>query len=976
MKTTTDPQVGLEQAVQIFERARELAGDARRAYLDEACVGNGALRADILSMLDAAAAQGDFFSDPTRAVSRPLSEGPGTVIGHYKLLQLIGEGGFGAVYMAEQREPIRRRVALKIIKLGMDTRQTLARFEAERQALAMMDHPNIARVLDAGATASGRPYFVMELVKGVPITEYCDTENLSLRRRLELFVDVCGAVQHAHQKGIIHRDIKPSNVLVTIADGKPIPKVIDFGIAKAMNRELTDKTLFTEYRQLIGTPQYMTPEQAEMSGVDIDTRSDIYTLGVLLYELVTGTTPFDAVALRKAGYAEIQRIIREQDPPKPSTRLSTLGGNIDGIAKRRSSESQSLPRLVRGDIDWIVMKAMEKDRTRRYETANGLAMDIKRHLASEPVLASPPSRFYRLRKLVHRNRAAFVSTLVVFIGLLAALSIASFAFLHANQERQRAEAAEEKARLLRHLFGGGQVSLAVLPLENRSADPEHEYLADGLTTSLIGELSRISALRVLSDQSVRSALRHVGSQTSLREIATELKVDGVVKGWVERRGDGVRLTLQLVHALTNQNLSQLDYEDQFRNMQAIEHAVSRDIAAELQLDLTPEERARLASAKVIDPEAQVAYLKGHHVMKGMTRQTLLRALAFFDRAIEIEPEYAAAHAGRAKVFSLMENQFAAPMEAMPQAKQAALRAIELDPTLAEAHEAVADVKLFFDWDWDGAEQAYLKAIELDPDYPDAYVGYAMFLAAMARFDEAVEQLDLALAVDPVVIVSTGDAFLITSFFTRRYDRCVEHCMAAIEMDPQLWFPHVWLALALVELEQYDAAIAAAEEGRRIAVERWEHNDDDTPAPLVYGVLGQIYGWAAQVEDDPQRAASLTEKAREALKEIDRLGELRFACPYETAVVHVALREWEQAFEMFREAIRTRSPCIPALGIDPRIDPIRPYPLFEEIWRSDERVADLMRRVGQQPPPPSSYPKVEGQRGLHPRKATRKQDPPA
>ena len=318
----------VDRAAAILDRALELNSTEREAYIEGACGDDVKLRKEVEAMLRAHEEAGDFLAAPTNESAATIpsfpNEKPGAIIDRYKILQLIGEGGFGAVYMAEQQKPVKRRVALKIIKLGMDTKQVIARFEAERQALAMMNHPNIATVLDAGATETGRPYFVMELVKGVPITEYCDTESLSTKDRLDLFIDVCHAVQHAHQKGIIHRDIKPSNVMVTLHDGKPVPKVIDFGIAKATNRELTDKTLFTEYRQLIGTPQYMSPEQAEMSGLDIDTRSDIYSLGVLLYELLTGTTPFDPKRLRSAALGEIQRIIREEEPDKPSTRLSEM----------------------------------------------------------------------------------------------------------------------------------------------------------------------------------------------------------------------------------------------------------------------------------------------------------------------------------------------------------------------------------------------------------------------------------------------------------------------------------------------------------------------------------------------------------------------------------------------------------------------------------------------------------------------------
>src|SRR5207249_875796 len=374
-------------------------------------------------------------------VDDPITERPGTVIGPYKLLEQIGEGGFGVVFMAEQQEPLRRKVALKVIKPGMDSRQVIARFEAERQALAIMDHPNIAKVLDAGTTGeaeprplgsgedaplpngrgSGRPYFVMELVKGVPITDFCDQNQLTPRERLELFIPVCHAVQHAHQKGIIHRDIKPSNVMVTLHDGTPVPKIIDFGIAKAMGQQLTDKTLFTNFAQLVGTPLYMSPEQAGLSGLDVDTRSDIYSLGVLLYELLTGTTPFDKDRFKEAGYDEIRRIIREEEPPKPSTRISTLGQAATTLSTQRKSDKRKLSQLFRGELDWIVMKALEKDRSRRYETASGFAADVQRYLNDEPVQACPPSAGYRFRKFVRRNKAALATGTVVALAVLLAV---------------------------------------------------------------------------------------------------------------------------------------------------------------------------------------------------------------------------------------------------------------------------------------------------------------------------------------------------------------------------------------------------------------------------------------------------------------------------------------------------------------------------------------------------------------------------
>ncbi len=378
----------------------------------------------------------------------PAEEGRGAVIGRFKILEKIGEGGFGLVYVAEQREPVKRRVALKIIKLGMDTRQVVARFEAERQALALMDHPNIAKVFDAGATETGRPYFVMELVKGIPITKFCEQEKTETTERLKLFIQICHAVQHAHQKGIIHRDLKPSNILVTLHDGVPVPKVIDFGIAKATQAELTEKTVYTQFQQFIGTPAYMSPEQAEMSGLDIDTRSDIYSLGVLLYELLTGSTPFDTKELLKSGLDEMRKIIRERQPVRPSTRLRQT-------AALRAQPEQLVPRpsSVSTDLDWIVMKCLEKDRARRYETATGLAADIQRHLANEPVVARPPSAAYKLQKFLRRNKVAVMAAGLVGTVLVLGAVVSAWQAVRATKaeweqtrQRQRAEASEQKAQ--------------------------------------------------------------------------------------------------------------------------------------------------------------------------------------------------------------------------------------------------------------------------------------------------------------------------------------------------------------------------------------------------------------------------------------------------------------------------------------------------------------------------------------------------
>jgi len=498
------------KAHDLFARALELEEAAREAFLAGECGDDAELRLEVQRLLvDAERADSFFGGDdslmaevgarlaahaeagdlddtiPPEAAAvlealRPEEEGER--IGPYKLLQEIGEGGFGTVWMAEQSEPISRKVALKVIKLGMDTREVIARFEAERQALAMMDHENIAKVFDAGTTERGRPYFVMELVKGIPITRYCDEASLGTRERLELFRDVCSAINHAHQKGIIHRDIKPSNLLVTLHGDRPVVKVIDFGIAKATQGKLTDKTLFTRFEQFVGTPVYMSPEQAALSGLDIDTRSDIYALGVVLYELLTGEPPFDPRTLASAGYDEMRRIIREVDPPRPSSRLATFGQDQrTTVARTHHIDPAKIHRLVEPDLDWIVMKAIEKDRSRRYDTANALSMDIKRFLEDEPVLASPPSAVYQFRKFARRHKGAFRAAAVIALALVAATLVSSWQAIHlarAEREQRILRQAAEEARANEEQQRRDAESARAAERELRQFAQQQTYAAD------------------------------------------------------------------------------------------------------------------------------------------------------------------------------------------------------------------------------------------------------------------------------------------------------------------------------------------------------------------------------------------------------------------------------------------------------------------------------------------------------------------
>lgn len=536
----------------IFNAASELDSEEERsAYVKQACGGDTEFERNVARLLKAHFQDGRVLDAPAHLKLAGLDDMDqltrSSQIDHYKLLEKLGEGGFGTVWVAEQREPVKRRVALKIIKLGMDTREVIARFEAERQALAMMEHPNIARILDAGSTDAGRPYFVMELVRGTPIHEYCNTAKLDTDARLKLFIDVCQAIQHAHLKGIIHRDIKPTNILVTMHDGVPVPKVIDFGIAKATNAELTTKTLYTQHRQLVGTPAYMSPEQAEMSGLDIDTRSDIYSLGVLLYELLTGTQPFDTDSLAEVGFIKMMQIICEKEHHRPSDRLSSLGDTASETAARQQTNVKKLRLLLTGDLDWIIMKCLEKDRTRRYETASGLAADIRRHLNNEPVVAGPPGTGYRISKFIQRNRRSVLSCSIIVLALLAGLAGTTYGLLDANKQRKLSAERADEAELARAAeMNRAEELQQVVDFQSRQLG---QIVPDRMGQSL--RESIMAAVPADQQEDFEQSLKPINFTNVALKSIKENVFDTARQAIRKEFGDQPRIETQLLSALAN-----------------------------------------------------------------------------------------------------------------------------------------------------------------------------------------------------------------------------------------------------------------------------------------------------------------------------------------------------------------------------------------------------------------------------------------
>jgi len=855
-------------------------GPARAAYLDEACRGDGELRSQVEALLGDHERIGDFLgtaagpigltaeavgggpgdrqagaimqaeAPPTApsASAGPGAESPGMVIGPYKLLQVIGEGGMGTVYMAEQERPVRRKVALKVIKAGMDSRQVVARFEAERQALALMDHVNIARVLDAGATESGLPYFVMELVHGVPITKYCDDNQLTPRQRLELFVPVCQAIQHAHQKGIIHRDIKPSNVLVTLYDGKPVPKVIDFGVAKATEQPLTERTLFTQYGTLVGTLEYMSPEQAEMSALGVDTRSDIYSLGVLLYELLTGSTPLSRKRVKEAAFAEILRLIKEEEPPRPSTRLSDSGEALASISAQRHTEPARLTKLVRGELDWIVMKTLEKDRNRRYETASGFAADVQRYLDDEPVQACPPSAVYRLRKFSRRNKRALALVAVAAVAVLIATTTISWS-VRDRQAREREISLETAGRLalteegIRQALDRGAKSGADLHAILRKPGGVQQLLNQPARWELFiktaqGELAQARRLATRAEgrlgagtsQAMNRLDQQLMSDQADYDLALRLEQIRMDRAtWVEgsfddrkaadeyakafsglgvMEDDPVAVAVRLASSpIKDQLLAALDdwAGGAFRLHE--QELTERLLAVARQVAPDPTWGDRLRQFKVWSDREALAKLVAEAPAAGLSPQLL----DFVGSRLRTDNPLKASWLRRAQAehpadFWLNLDLGLALQKTNPVEAAGFDRvALAVRPGNSAAYNNLGNA-LSAQKKPDEAVAAYRKAIEIDPKHTVAHSNLGVAFGGQRKLDEAIAAYRKAIELDPKFV----DAHIglgITLQGKNELNEAIACCRKAIELNPKRAFSHHGLGYALAAQGKVDEAIA-------------------------------------------------------------------------------------------------------------------------------------------------------------------------
>jgi serine/threonine protein kinase/TolB-like protein len=890
-----------------WERIKELvdAGldrnpDARARFLDEACVGDPSLRDEVAQLIASYEQAGDFMAATAGdAATELLTDRDVSLVGQrmgaYRIVHELGQGGMGTVYLAVRAdEAYRKEVAVKALKRGMDTAAIIRSFRTERQILATLDHPNIARLLDGGTTTDGRPYFVMDYVEGLPLDVYCDTHTLAIPERLRLFRTVCAAVHDAHQHGVIHRDLKPGKILVTPAG---TPKLLDFGIAKVLNPDLASATIGSVTMMRPLTPAYASPEQ--IRGEPITAASDVYSLGVVLFELLTGHRPYH---LRRHSPHELEHVIGEEAPDKPSTivdRTEHHQTDDDGdpvvltpasVSEARGEAPGKLRQRLRGDLDTIVLTALRKEPERRYASVAHLSEDIRRYLDNLPVVARPDTLTYRAAKFVRRNR-----TSVITAGLSVALTGVLFGLVGL------------------HSFTPRPQSLAVLPFKPLVPAARDDYLELGIADAVITNLSRLRQLVVRPPTAIA---KYAGNGPDPVAAGRELRVDAVLDGSVQRLGDRIKVTLRLIRVRDGQPLWADEVEQRSDDLFRVQTSIAERTAAALALTLTGAEKSQLNRRDTTNSEAYQLYLQGRYFWNKRTEESLKRAAVVFQQATEKDPNYALAYVGLADSYiqlGIDDIGGLAPNEAFPKATEAALTALTIDNTLAEAHAALGFAKLQYDWDWHGAERELEDAIRLNANYAAAHQWYGLYLSRVGRHEQAIHETMRAYELDPVSL-AIGRAVGFRFYEARRYDQAIEHLRKTLELEPNYAQARYTLGLAYVQTGQFDDAVRELQEGIRLS------GGNRT----ISGALGYAYARAGRTVD-----------SHRVLDTLMAPSDGRYVSPYNIALIFAGLGDADRAFAWLERAYQTRASRLGWLAVLPEFDSLRPDPRFK----------DLLRRIG-------------------------------
>lgn len=880
-----------QQIKPVLADALEMNLTERKVFLAKICAEDAALRIEVESLLAAQEEAQSFIEQPAfnHTALFPEPNGfalPPQQIGSYRIVRALAHGGMGAVYLAERDDNLyRQKVAIKLIKRGMDTAFVLQRFRAERQILAALAHPNIARLLDGGTTADGSPYLVMEYIEGVPIDQYCDAHKLSISERLKLFRQVCSAVQFAHQRLVIHRDLKPGNILVT-ATGEV--KLLDFGIAKLLLPDENNVTIDpTATGMRLMTPAYASPEQIREEPVT--TASDVYSLGVILYELLTGHRPYQ---VKGAQTHELLRAVCETDPERPSAVIPRIEEerNADGttarkvtpeqVSQTREGQPSKLRRRLRGDIDNIVLMALRKEPARRYPSVEQLSEDIRRHLEGLPVLAHKATVSYRTQRFMRRHRAAILSASVVALILM----LVGAALLVMVARRKPVS------------------SVAVLPFNNVTHDPSTQYLAQGITDELTDKLSEMPGLKVASRASA-ARISATQEQADLQATGQTLAVEMVVTGKLVARGEEMDATVELFDVGKKANVWSKQYRFRQAEMLRLQEEIAREVTENLGLKLRGQEERLLTRRYTDNVEAYHLYLKGRYFWDRRTEESLKQSITYYEQAIEKDHDFALAYAGLAATYDIL-GYLTPPQQAYAKAEEAALTALRLDDTLPEAHITLANIRYNFTWDWIAAEREFKRALQLNPNRGLTHMWYADMLMKTGRFDEALLEIDSALRLDPLNLVANANkgTFL---FYSRRYTEAIEQCRKTLQLEPRLAAAHLVLAGILIEQGQAAAAIEELRTGIKVG----GGVEYQALTAYCYGVMNK-------------RA-----DAQQALNEVLRLSRQRYVQPYWIAVAYVGLGEKEKAFEYLEQGFAEHSPWMSSLALSPRFDSLRSDPRF-------------------------------------------------